>query len=378
MKTDEILYEAPLTQYLLQKAHIGKIPMNGTFELTPACNFDCRMCYIHQSAEEIRKSGKSMRTLEQWKNLSDEAVDAGMLYLLLTGGEPLMWKHFWELYEYLGTKGLVLSINTNGSLIDKEAIAHFRKQPPSRINITLYGASEDTYERLCRNGSGFQKVVHAIDLLQQEGILVKLNCSLTPYNVQDLPKMVKFAEDRGLILQANAYMFPPVRKMNPDAVESGRFEPEDAAYWYLERYRLQHSSERYQAMLNDLLNGRTEPMGLDESCYDPVDGSVKCRAGSASFWATWDGMILPCGMMTEPRLELADKSFNEIWNELTEKTANIRLSGICSKCDSFSICHSCAAMALAETGDFQKVPRYLCRMVDSMKKIAGKQLKSMT
>ncbi len=112
---------APLTEKLYQKAEKNKIPLHGTFELSPICNFSCRMCYVRKTAKEIAASGRKMMTLEQWIHLGQKARDAGMLYLLLTGGEPLLWPDFWELYDALYEMGLLIGINTNGSLIDENA-----------------------------------------------------------------------------------------------------------------------------------------------------------------------------------------------------------------------------------------------------------------
>ena len=141
MEVNEIRYETPLTQYLFQKADRQKIPLCGTFELSPLCNFNCRMCYVRKTPLQVKKHPRKMRTLGQWKDLTDQAAEAGMLYLLLTGGEPFLWPDFWELYEYVSQKGLVVSINTNGSMIDRDAVARLKEMPPSIINVTLYGAS---------------------------------------------------------------------------------------------------------------------------------------------------------------------------------------------------------------------------------------------
>ena len=79
---------APLTEKLYQKAEKNKIPLHGTFELSPICNFSCRMCYVRKTAKEIAASGRKMMTLEQWIHLGQKARDAGMLYLLLTEESP--------------------------------------------------------------------------------------------------------------------------------------------------------------------------------------------------------------------------------------------------------------------------------------------------
>ena len=375
MRTDEIMTQTPLTQLMFRKANKDKIPLSGTFELSPLCNFSCRMCYVKQTPEQVRQHTRKMMTLEQWMNLADCAEKAGMLYLLLTGGEPLLWPDFWKLYSYLSQKGFMISINTNFSMINEEAAAKFREMPPSRINITLYGASNETYRKLCGSSDGFERTDRAISLLKDAGIQVKLNCSLTPYNSQDLEQMVKYAEERKLILSVNTYMFPPLRK-NPESIGiNDRFTPEEAAYWNIRRLYLQRGEERCLEFLKRVAEGMAEPMGLDESCYDPADGKIRCQAGRASFWATWDGYMAPCGMLPKPKVDLMENDFHEAWEKLNSYTEKIVLSGICEKCNNRGICHSCAATAMAETGEFHKVSKYLCEMMEAMRKIAGEQLK---
>ena len=133
-----------LTDYLYSKACHFKIPLNGTFELSPVCNFSCKMCYVRKTRKEVEESPRKILTLEDWRKIAKEAHAAGMLDLLLTGGEPLLWPDFWTLYEELADMGLQISINTNGSLIDEAAIARFRQRPPRKISITLYGANDET------------------------------------------------------------------------------------------------------------------------------------------------------------------------------------------------------------------------------------------
>ena len=375
MANKETLIEAPLTSVLFHKASVDKLPLSGTFELTPRCNFNCRMCYIRHSEQEVRQHDRPMRSLEEWKNLADEAEKEGMLYLLITGGEPLLWKDFWPLYEYLKEKGLIISINTNGSLIDELEVKRFRKMPPCRINITLYGASNETYERLCRIPMGFQKVDKAITLLQEAGILVKLNCSLTPYNVCDLEQMVDYAKSKKLILDVNPYMYPPVRKEKFQVGINDRFSPKQVAQWHMKAYWLRYGDEKYKEFLKRIDKEMIRPLGLNDSCYDCLNGKVRCRAGNAAFWVTWDGYMLPCGMMGSPKADLRKQNFVNAWRDIVKKVEAIHLSSICESCQNNSICLSCAAMAMAETGRFDGIPTYMCEMAQEMKKIAIDKLK---
>ena len=83
-----------LTDRLASKAVYMSVPLSGTFELSPVCNFSCKMCYVRKTAKEVRESPRGILGLEDWRKIAREAYDAGMLYLLLTGGEPLLWPSF--------------------------------------------------------------------------------------------------------------------------------------------------------------------------------------------------------------------------------------------------------------------------------------------
>lgn len=374
MKENQSQIYAPLTEHMYSEAGRMRIPIGGTFELSPVCNFACRMCYVRKTAGEVEAGPRPIRTLGQWLTTAREIRDAGTLYLLLTGGEPFLWPDFWTLYEELIQMGFLVSINTNGSLIDEKALERLAKLPPRRVNITLYGASDNTYEALCRTKGVFSRVRHAIEGLQERGIPVKLNGTLSPVNICDAEALAAYAEERKLILDTTTYLFPPVRRDMAMAGVNERFTPEEAARHRLHIFRLQNGEERYRSYLENILKGYVPPPGLDENCIDPSDGKIRCRAGKASFWITWDGWMTPCGMMPEPKAETTGRSFADVWRELTEKSAELTLSGLCMKCRNQNICHSCAAMALAETGRADGVPHYLCREVIAARNIAEQEL----
>lgn len=378
MTEKQKLTSVPITEWMYRKASWQHIPLSGTFELSPVCNFACKMCYVRKTAKEVAASARPILTLDDWRRIARQARDAGMVYLLLTGGEPFLLPYFWTLYKELIQMGFVISINTNGSLIDAAAVERLKKLPPKRINITLYGANDDTYYNLCGVHGVFAKVDSAITTLKAAGIPLKLNCSLTPYNEQDLEQMIAYADRHGVEINVTSYMFPPVRrKADTVGVNEARFSPEDAAKYRLLVYKLQNSQQNYRKLLEDIKNGYAVPPGLDENCVDPVDGHVRCRAGSASFWVTWDGWVTPCGMMPVPKIDSTDRAFAEIWSELTQVTRELKMSGLCQKCPNVGICHPCAAMAIAETGTAAGIPQYLCRTVEAMQQIATQELKKL-
>ena len=111
-------------QYLDHQVRIKGIPIFGQLELTPLCNFDCRMCYTHLTKEQM--CGKQLLTVDQWKQIADDAYAAGMIRVNLTGGECLTYPGFEELYLYLHSLGCEIRVLTNGVLLDERWISFFR------------------------------------------------------------------------------------------------------------------------------------------------------------------------------------------------------------------------------------------------------------
>lgn len=349
-----------VTEYLYRKATSAGIPFSGTFELTPVCNMDCKMCYVRLSRQDQEKIAP-LANAERWLKLAEEARNAGMLYLLLTGGEPFLYPQIRQIMEGLHQMGLLISVNSNGTMIGEDTVAWLKNCPPVRINISLYGASDETYARLCGNPIGFTQTLNAIHLLKEAGISVKLNCSLTPYNAKDLPKMVEIAKQNDLILQVATYMFPPVRKDGSMTGKNDRFSPEEAAYYMAYADYLTLGKERFltqEGYLPEVL----EPEGACEG-----DG-IRCRAGKCSFWITWQGKMMPCGMFPEENApNVFEIPFLNAWQAVKESVCQIHLPTQCAACNVKDTCRACAAMVVTESGCFDKVPQYRCDMMRACK-----------
>lgn len=352
------LIESRLVEALHKKADRLHIPLSGTFEVSPICNMDCKMCYVKKSAVQVEREGGLLST-RQWLDLAEEAKKQGTLFLLLTGGEPFFRRDFEELYRKLHEMGFVLSINSNGTLIDEKTVDWLKKMPPSRMNLTLYGTDNETYEKLCNNPYGFSQVERAIELLKEAGICVKLNASITPHNRNDLEQMIRFANDHNTILEIAAYMFPPVRKDKQQIGYNDRLTPRETVDVFQQTMLLQNGADYVKNYYCTMAEKRRKRL----TCENKTDRGVQCRAGSSTFWITWDGKMLPCGMMIEPEAYPLQDGFSEAWESLKTKVSAIKLPQECSVCADFELCHTCAAMIYSETGRFDEKPEYRCQMV---------------
>ena len=360
----QIPVEPRLTEYLHKKAAIAKIPLSAAFELTPVCNMACRMCYVRMD-KKTQESIAPLRSAGEWLSMAEEARENGLLYILLTGGEPFTHPEFREIVSGLHRRGFVVSVNTNGTLIDEEVIEWLKLTPPSRLNITLYGASDETYARLCYKPDGFTRATHGIKLLRESGIAVKINVSLTPYNAADLEGIFAYCKENGLLIQATSYMFPPLRRDSASVGCNDRFTPEEAAYYSAKIESLLNGEE---AFLKHVEEGKYSGLtsDLEENCTPDIEGQgegIRCRAGKCSGWVTWNGSLGMCGMIPEEAApNVFDNGFMNAWSQVVEKTAAIRLPAACRECPLKNSCKACAAMVYTETGSYDKVPEYRCRM----------------
>ena len=367
------LIEPRLTEYLHMKASRIKTPISGTFELSPLCNMDCKMCYIKMSKKK-QESIARLRTKEEWIELAQKAKEKGMLFLLLTGGEPFLVKDFKELYIELHKMGFCISINSNGTMIDEDVIEWLKHYPPMRINMTLYGASNETYGRLCNNPKGFTQVTKAISLLKENNIQVKLNCSVTPYNKDDLKQMMDFAEEHDLVIQATSYMFPPLRKDETKIGQNDRFNAEDAALYgaYISAY-----SNGFDRFKDYIESGQLALYDADDDCGVVEGDHMRCRAGITSFWMTWEGKMLPCGMIPDKGKDPWEVGFDEAWENAKNIVSEIKLPVKCAGCGKKDECKACAAMVYTETGTYDKVPQYRCEMTKNYPEACKKVLKEL-
>ena len=341
--------------HLFAKGAEKGTPVSGTFELTPRCTLDCKMCYIHRSPNSCEAIEREKPT-EWWLGLARQARDEGMLLLLITGGEPLLRPDFEDIYLECRKMGLLVSVNTNATLIDDQKVRFFAENPPQRLNITLYGTSEETYANLCGHASAFKKVIYAIKALKEAGVNIKLNYSINPYNKDDMLKAHDLAKALGVPIQPVSYMFPPLRASCEG--EAVRLSAEDAAMAQFD-WQMHHFGEAdFKKYLHHIKLGEA-PEEFGEICVDKTGEKINCRAGSTVFWVTWDGKMTPCGMMVTPSADVTD--FNSAWQYIRAERSGVILPAKCTDCSLRKFCDVCAAVTFAETGKFDGVPDYVCQ-----------------
>lgn len=363
----EISYDIFISQLFSKAAQTGT-PLSGSFELTPRCTLDCKMCYIHNKANDRAVIEKEKPT-KWWLDLAKKAQEKGMLLLLLTGGEPMLRADFEEIYLACKKMGFLVTVNTNATLIDQKKIELFKKNPPQRMNITLYGMSRETYGELCGVPEAFDRVAWAIKALKEAGINLKINYTVTPYNKADVIGASDFANELGIPFQAVTYLFPPVRACG-ECGKQARLSSDDAArvVFNLQKHRL---GDVFDKFLEQKDKNKKSPDYFDDC--EKEGERINCRAGSTTFWVTWDGKMTPCGMMVEPVAEIGD-DFEGAWEQIKRARDEIILPPQCTNCEYKQYCDVCAAVSYAETGRFDGVPTYVCEKAKAYAKLVEQAL----
>ena len=336
-----------LLEYLDIRAKEMGVPMRGQFELTPLCNFDCRMCYTHLTGEQMGK--RKPLSVEQWKGLMYEAWQAGMLCVNLTGGECLAYPGFEEIYLYLRGLGCQLTVLTNGALLDDRWVAFFKDNKPYMIQISLYGSNEDAYERVTGHRD-FGRVTANIRRAMANDLPVVLSITPSVYQKDDLCGTLRTAKDLGAPFGVSAFLSDPKEETGRSG-QAHDMDFEDYARMY--------------AYLNELNGSGIEPIDPDKlppagGPHREADGcGLRCRAGQSCFTVEWDGKMYACNSIRNIRAEPLKTGFRAAWDHIHREALRWPRIPECVDCPYEEVCPNCAVFKQRFAGP-GKQPLALC------------------
>jgi radical SAM protein with 4Fe4S-binding SPASM domain len=283
----------------------------------------------------------------QWFSIIDEITEAGCLNLLITGGDPLLRKDFLEIYSHAKKNGLLVTVFTNGTLITDRILELFKLLPPQAVEISIYGATATTYEKITGIKGSYEKCLRGIQRLLEHKINVKLKTILMTLNQHEFYDIENMAKEFGVKFRLDAAIFP---RFNGDkAPLSFRVPPEDAV-------KIEFSdTERFLQWKNYFL--RCKGIQLSDMLYN-------CGAGLTSFHIDPYGNLRPCLMVSGIQYNLTNSSFITGWHNvmplIKEKKAGATYS--CIQCKKITLCSFCPAFFELENGSEDIYSDYLCAL----------------
>ena len=322
-------------------AFIKNIPVEGSMELTRHCNLNCVHCYIRDNSVQDELTGNELF------RLLDEITDAGCLWLLMSGGEPLLRDDFRDVYRHAKKKGLLITLFTNGTLIDGELAAFLKAQRPFSVEITLYGASRETYEAVSGVGGSYDACINGIRLLANNGIPPALKTMAMELNKHEIPEMRRFAKSLGLPFRYDPVLSPrldgslspyKVRLPENEVVSLDMCDPERSREW-IELY------------------GKYGGPASEEYLFN-------CGAGRSRFHITSCGKLQVCDLVPEPAYALRHGSFKEGYAMFPPvRERRLGAGRTCAGCADMIFCNSCPGISRLEDGRANGGPvDYHCRV----------------
>ncbi|MDT8382072.1 MAG: radical SAM protein [Brevefilum sp.] len=329
------------------------IPLIVSAEVTMRCNLRCKHCYIPMA---MRKGPDYQElSLKEYEKYFAEFADAGTLWLLLTGGEPFLRPDFLEIYDAAKRQGFIITIFTNGTLIQEHHLKHLAEYRPFNVEITLYGATQQTYEGVTGVPGSYQRCMQAIEGILAHNLPLKLKSTLSTLNVHELNQMEKLAESFGL-----QFYFDPVI--------SSRIDGDHTPL----QYRL--TADRIAAIEARDENRAREWHHLYNLDFDLEDRAGKmyiCGAGRTGLHMDSTGKLSLCMSSRAPQYDLRRGSFQQAWDvffpELIERQNSRKI--LCHDCALRGVCGACPASAYIEVGDFEGVDPLACELTHERAKI---------
>ncbi len=340
----------------------NRTPMNGTFELTVRCNLHCRMCLFRHDDSENQTIISQERTADEWIDMARQVAKAGTVGLLITGGEPMFRKDFEQIWEGIYRIGFQIQLYTNATLVTPEILALLRKYPPHRIGISIYGASESTYEKVCGNGDAYRLAMEGISRLSTLPSILDFRTTIIKDNLDDIDEMEEWVRQNSsedhMITHTNM-VIKPVRGGCSDAL-SCRLDPEENIQLLLNR----HIRLIEKTIGHERFDSQRIRLSVRKNASSSVGASnislFGCDAGMRAYAISWDGKMLGCQVMgvcyTEPYLT----GFQTAWEKFPEKVTQRIIDVQCLECEIQGFCLSCCAMRYAETGNPVGRSEYAC------------------
>ena len=325
------------------------------FELTYKCGLHCSHCYTdcYNTPGHIKRE----LTTGQIRSILDKLHQAGVIWLCLTGGDPLTRKDFLEIYSYAKDKGFIVTIFTNACSLSAEIADHLRKSPPFAIEITLNSVNKNGYERIARAKGSFAKAMNGIRLMIRGKLPLKIKTQVTRENLGELPEIKNFVEGMGLSFRPTPILQARLDKgLNPCSL---RIEP------------------REFIALGKRLSGQDETLPVDDCLPKPERerGPAAARRRNTRLFscaiADGDGLridpcgyLVPCNCIREPKIDVSRGGIKEAQAAILAwvRSRVYTTASKCRTCRKRDVCYRCPGKSLLEKGNLEAEIGWFCEL----------------
>jgi len=328
-----------------------RVPIDGSIEVTRRCNLACVHCFNNLALGDQEACRKEL-TYEEHCRLLDEMAAEGCLWLLYTGGEIFVRKDFLDIYAYAKKKGFLITLFTNGTLITRGVAEHLAKWTPFSIEVSLYGCTAATHDRVTGVTGSFDRTLRGVRLLMQAGLPPILKTMVLRPNTHEIWDLKRFVEEElGLEFRFDAMINPRVdSSLAPLSV---RLSPQEVVELDLKDSKRINEWAKFCEHFN-------RPAHLSEEGGE----LYACGGAHNAFAIDASGKLSTCVLWHGETYDLRKGSFKEGWEEFLLKVSKKRMARHtkCVACELRSMCGMCPANGILECGDAEEPVDFLCQV----------------
>lgn len=369
-----LVTKLPLPEFSLwDKMKSNRKVISFDLEITARCNNNCRHCYINLPAGDKIAKEKEL-SQDKIKDIAGQAVSLGAVWCLITGGEPLLREDFFDIYLSLKKAGLLVSVFTNATLINKKHVEFFKKYPPRDIEVSVYGVDQEIYESVTRNPGSFKAFMKGLGLLLENDIKMRFKAMAINSNVDYLEEIKTFCKAR----TKDYFRFDPFLHL--------RFDGDRIRNEEIRRERLAPSK-----IVDIERSDKARLSSLEKNCDKLIYSGLHrpesncthifyCGAGNKSFTVSYDGLFRLCSSLYHPGCiyDLKKGTVLDAWKNFVLEVRDIRSNKKeflekCKICPLVNLCLWCPAHAHLETDSLDKPVDYFCEVAHAREAMLSKK-----
>jgi radical SAM protein with 4Fe4S-binding SPASM domain len=315
-------------QQLNQRALALGVPLSAHLDITYRCNERCEHCYLEHD-------DKGEMSTAEIRDLLEQMADAGVFFLTLSGGEPLLRRDCFQVIEHARALRFNVKLKTNGVLIREREAARLRELGVEQVQISVYSHRAEMHDGITKVPGSLKRTLKAIRFLRAQGLKVTVANVLMRGNIHDSEQVQQLAREAGAHYTLDPTITP---MMNGDrSVLKLRIGRE----------------ELHQVFHNSSLVGSVEEICAPPSAVDDnvLDG-LPCSAGHTTCYVSPYGDVFPCVQFPLPCGNVRNQKFEEIWRDSPQlkevRSIRARDLAVCSSCAHVGSCTRCPGLAYME------------------------------
>lgn len=300
-------------------------------------------------------------SLQEAFRIIDDIAGYAKPVIVLSGGEPLLRKDFFDIAQYGTQKGLRMCLATNGTLVNDDVCEKIKESGIRMVSLSLDGSVAEVHDDFRSQKGAFASTIKAAELFKKHNIEFLINSSFTKRNQKEIPKVYKLAKELGATAW---YMFMIVPTGRGEEIMSeliSKEDYEDILEWHYEMEKKEDDilvrptcAPHYYRIILQKSKEQGEKFER-RSLKFSTGGAKGCIAGQLIALIDVDGNVLPCSYFPKSAGNVKEKSFKDIWenSELFKELRDFKkYKGKCGSCEYINVCGGCRARSYSVYGDY--------------------------